>query len=172
MFIIFIVYKIWLCIFFAVLCVWLLLWLTYRRDEVMGARLNISRWFLYVLASLSIGERSIKWSFNLSTQTYIHYAPNVLFCKGFYMNNIGSRPQWLYRWMTVFWIFPASFVLIKVYTSVILSMSAVPYDDFLIKGISELPSRPDVTVFVYLGSNTDIFFSVWLVLYKMMVTPI
>lgn len=66
----------------------------------------------------------------------------------------------MFHLMILFWIFPASFVLVKVYSSEILSMSTVPNEDVLIKGISELPNRPDVTVYVYLGSNTDIFFSV------------
>ncbi len=85
------------------------------------------------------------------------------------MNNIASRPGWMYRWMTIFWIFPASVVLVKIYTSVILSMSAVPYQEVLIEGIWELPGRPDVTIFVYLGSNTDIYFSVYLIIYMMMI---
>ena len=81
------------------------------------------------------------------------------------MGNLASRPSWMYRWMTSFWIFPISLGLVKIYTSMILCMSAVPKELSLIKGISELSNRPDVTVYVYLGSNTDYFFSVYLHLY-------
>jgi len=76
------------------------------------------------------------------------------------MNNIGSRPGWLYRWMTIFWCFPISFVLIKIYGNVILSMLAVPDQVPFIRGIEDLPNRSDVTVYVYRGSNTDTYFSV------------
>lgn len=57
----FILCQIWLCIFFSALCVLLLHWMSYRNDEKVGSQLNLSRWFLYVVASLSIGERSINY---------------------------------------------------------------------------------------------------------------
>ena len=85
------------------------------------------------------------------------------------MGNLASRPSWMYRWMTSFWIFPISLVFIKIYTSMMLCMSAVPNEISLIKGIGELPNRPDVRVYVYLGSNTDYFFSVYL-LYTLFTT--
>jgi len=75
--------------------------------------------------------------------------------KGFFMGNLASRPSWMYRWMTSFWIFPISLGFIKIYTSMMLCMSAVANEHYLIKEIWELPSRPDIAVYVYLGSLTD-----------------
>ncbi len=76
------------------------------------------------------------------------------------MHNIGNTKSGrVYRWIAVVWCFPISSRLIQVYGSVILSMLAAPNEVSLIR-LEDLPNRPDVTVYVYRGSNADIYFSV------------
>ncbi len=76
------------------------------------------------------------------------------------MHNIGSRPSWVYRCIAYFWCFSSCIILTKVYSNVVLSMLASPDYLVLVRAIHELPNKPDVVVYVYGGSNTDIYFSV------------
>lgn len=51
-------------------------------------------------------------------------------------------------------------VLVTLYKAIFFALLTVPQYDYLIGGITDLPDRPDVTVYVVKGTSIDDFFLV------------
>ena len=64
-----------------------------------------------------------------------------------------------YKVLVFFWCLPA-LVILSVYRAYFHSFVTLPSEYYLIGGISDLPNRPDINVYLFQGATFDVYLSV------------
>ena len=117
--------------------------------------MTFSRWFLFVFASFSTGERGKAASINCIQHKSLLPCAYFLFFKGyFFIDKLRN-----YKFFALFWFLPV-LVIFTIYRAHFHALVVRPMEYYLISGISQLPQRPDVKVHVFKDAVADEFFSV------------